>query len=60
MLVFAVSLAAIAAVTTAISLFGFNVDLAIASLFYDPATKTFLAGNESPSHGCAITAWSPC
>ena len=47
MLVFAVSLAAIAALTTAISLFGFNVDLFIASLFYDPETKTFLAGKES-------------
>jgi len=47
LLVFAVSLAAIAALTTAISLFGFNVDLFIASLFYDPETKTFLAGKES-------------
>ena len=47
LLVFSVSLAAIAALTTAISLFGFNVDLFIACLFYDPETKTFLAGKES-------------
>ena len=47
MLVFATSLAGIAALTTAISLLGFNVDLFIASLFYDPATKDFLAGKNS-------------
>ena len=47
MLVFAYAIAGLAALTTAISLLGFNVDLFIASLFYDPATKTFLAGKES-------------
>ena len=47
MLLFAICLAAIAALVTAASLFGFNPDLAIAALFYDPATKDFVAGKDS-------------
>ena len=31
------------AITTFVSMVGFNVDLAIASLFYDPATRHFIA-----------------
>jgi membrane-associated PAP2 superfamily phosphatase len=48
LLTFATALAGIAAVVTAISLLGLNIDLAVASLFYDPATKDFLAGKNSP------------
>jgi lipid A 4'-phosphatase len=47
LLVFALALAIVAAAATAFSLPGFNIDLSIASLFYDPSTKTFLAGKES-------------
>ena len=47
MLVFALALAVIASTATAFSLLGFNVDLIIAGLFYDPQTKTFLAGKET-------------
>lgn len=35
----------IAAATTALTLLGFNVDLAIASLFFDPATGRFIGQN---------------
>ena len=45
MRVFVYVLLGIAAVTTAISLIGPNIDLAIASLFYDPATRQFAASN---------------
>ena len=41
-------LLAIAAVTTVLQLLGINVDVAISSLFYDPATHTFLADNSHP------------
>lgn len=47
MLVFAYSLVGLAAAATAISLVGPNVDLSIASLFYDPATGDFVAGKNS-------------
>jgi membrane-associated PAP2 superfamily phosphatase len=47
LLVFALALAIVAAAATVFSLLGFNIDLSIASLFYDPRTKTFLAGKES-------------
>ena len=42
-------LLAIAAVTTVLQLFGINVDVAISSLFYDPATRSFLGDNNHPS-----------
>lgn len=45
MLVLIYSLVGIAAATTAISLIGPNVDLAIAGLFFDPATAGFPAGS---------------
>jgi membrane-associated PAP2 superfamily phosphatase len=51
----------IAAATTAISLAGPNVDLAISGLFYDPATRTFLIHYPSPllslrEHGTTAVA----
>lgn len=48
MLVFAVTMAVIAGLATAITLLGFNADFAVAGLFYDPVASTFLAGKESP------------
>ena len=45
LLVLVYFLIGIAAATTAITLAGFNVDLAIASLFYDPAARRFSGQN---------------
>jgi membrane-associated PAP2 superfamily phosphatase len=47
LLVLVYSMIGIAAAVTAITLAGFNVDLAIASLFYDPATRQF-SGQNAP------------
>jgi lipid A 4'-phosphatase len=52
----------IAAVTTLLSLVGFNVDLAIAGLLYDPATRKFAISHGSPfgllrDHG-QVAVWT--
>jgi membrane-associated PAP2 superfamily phosphatase len=65
MLVLVYSMIGIAAAVTAITLAGFNLDLAIASLFYDPTTRQF-SGQNSPAsmvrdHGViAVTTCIGC
>jgi membrane-associated PAP2 superfamily phosphatase len=60
LLVLVYSMIGIAAAVTAITLAGFNVDLAIASLFYDPATRQFSGQNAALSmvrdHGVIAVA----